>query len=604
MSENKNEELPKSVIGFLDKYGAKLWDGVKSTYGKAKEESVLNWRLGYETYLDNVFQKYSYAKPFLSGNYPRLLSDFYVPLSVSCGDDFIEQVSIEDLTLTNKFSIIVANAGSGKTMLMRHLFVDTIDNKKVSHLPVFIELRELNNVDLTLYDLIKKRLRDNGFNFDDNYIEKAFEAGHFAIYLDGFDEISYEKRAKTNQQIQELADRFNKNYFVLSSRPDDSLNRWTLFDVWQVEPLNIEQACKLVEKTNEDKDLKEKFLKALKEELFKRHKSFLANPLLLSIMLFTYKDIAEIPQKLSTFYEQAYISLFSRHDAEKGGFSREKRSKLDIQDFRKLFSAFCFLTYRKNRFGDFSEVEMIEFLDKASKVSGIQVDKNCYLEDAIQAICLLVRDGLNITFSHRSFQEYFAAVFIEQITDSEKRNAVLFSILSQKQFGFSRNFWIQLLQISVDVYEKLVLYIIPKLEQAYDYIDGEISKQIHFEILSSLYGNISIEIEKEKKLISSTIKSNDSSSLIDVCSLLVRDSRAFNHRKKEFDKFFSFVTTTYGIEVEINIEEFFKTQEIYNIFNNGIYSKSSYFFQDIFNLKKQLIEKHKKQEELLYEDLI
>jgi len=42
----------------------------------------------------------------------------------------------------------------------------------------------------------------------------------------------------------------------------------------------------------------------------------------------------------------------------------------------------------------------------------IEFDSNDYLQDAEQAVCLLVEDGLLITFSHRSFQEYFVARFI------------------------------------------------------------------------------------------------------------------------------------------------------------------------------------------------
>ena len=54
MSETpqQNEQLAKSISGFLDKYGNKLFSGVKTVYKKAYDESRINWRLGYENYLE------------------------------------------------------------------------------------------------------------------------------------------------------------------------------------------------------------------------------------------------------------------------------------------------------------------------------------------------------------------------------------------------------------------------------------------------------------------------------------------------------------------------------------------------------------------------
>jgi hypothetical protein len=59
-----------------------------------------------------------------------------------------------------------------------------------------------------------------------------------------------------------------------------------------------------------------------------------------------------------------------------------------------------------------SGTEALEYFKQAQKLVGIQFNPNDYLKDAEQAVCLLVEDGMMITFTHRSFQEYFAAKFI------------------------------------------------------------------------------------------------------------------------------------------------------------------------------------------------
>ena len=69
-------------------------------------------------------------------------------------------------------------------------------------------------------------------------------------------------------------------------------------------------------------------------------KSFVSNPLLLSIFFFTYKHTPHIPKKLNLFYKNAYEALFERHDLSKDGFKRDKYTELDVQDFFKSFFMF------------------------------------------------------------------------------------------------------------------------------------------------------------------------------------------------------------------------------------------------------------------------
>lgn len=128
-------------------------------------------------------------------------------------------------------------------------------------------------------------------------------------------------------------------------------------------------------------------------------------------MLLTYGESADIPTKLSLFYNQAYEALFQRHDALKGGYQRDRRTSLDIQDFARVFAAFCLQTYDDRRFR-FSRSEALEYVRKAKTYVGLEVEDEHYLEDCLQAVCLLMEDGLSVVFSHRSFQEYFVAQYI------------------------------------------------------------------------------------------------------------------------------------------------------------------------------------------------
>ena len=167
----------------------------------------------------------------------------------------------------------------------------------------------------------------------------------------------------------------------------------------------------LVQKLPFDDPVKERFIDSLHNGLYEEHESFLSNPLLLSIMLLTFSDIAHIPSKLSIFYQQAYESLFQKHDALKGGFQRDRCTRLDIQDFERVFSAFCVQSYDQRQFS-FTRSQALQCFDQARNISCLEFDSEGVLQDSMQAVCLMIEDGLEIGFAHRSFQEFFVAKFI------------------------------------------------------------------------------------------------------------------------------------------------------------------------------------------------
>ncbi len=337
------------------------------------------------------------------------LYEFYVPTGISCGKQKYDSPSFSDVAGRNNFSIITGGGGSGKSILMRHLFLSALQpNGKV---PVFLELRDLNQTKRSILEFIEETLHDNHFKLDATYIDKALRGGHFALFFDGFDELSRKHRNDYAKQLQKFAKLYDKNVIIVSSRPDEEFSGWSNFSVFTLDPLTIDQASLLVTKTKFEDSFKNKFIRDLRSHLFKSHQSFLSNPLLLSIMLLMYGESADIPNKLNIFYNQAYEVLFQRHDALKSAFQRERVSKLNIQDFASIFAAFSIQSYDKRVF-QFTRSEALDYIEKARVITNVNVNAENYLSDAIQATCLLLEEGLSIVFAHRSFQEYFAARFI------------------------------------------------------------------------------------------------------------------------------------------------------------------------------------------------
>src|SRR5688500_16166386 len=268
-------DLNKVVVEFVNHHLENFYNTGTGILKGARDSIRLRLNKSYKEYLLCVTERYSKAKSFFIRNEPTSLYSFYVPMDISCGNRKIKSTSFHELVSQNPRSVITGTGGSGKSMLMRHLFLDAVVNKH--KVPVLLELRRLNTSGQTLTEFAKETLRSNHFSLDDEYIDKAIKAGHFAFLIDGFDELSSSLRKSISKQIVQLGDKYDKNHLIVSSRPDIEFTAWQAFTVFRIDPLTLHQACDLVDKLPFDAEVKSKFHRHLRNSLFKKHQSFLSN---------------------------------------------------------------------------------------------------------------------------------------------------------------------------------------------------------------------------------------------------------------------------------------------------------------------------------------
>jgi predicted NACHT family NTPase len=186
------------------------------------------------------------------------------------------------------------------------------------------------------------------------------------------------------------------------------------------------QTLELIRKIRYDKAIKRKFIDRLRSNLFTTHTSFLSNPLLAIMMLLTFDQFAEIPDKMHLFYEQAFDTLFSRHDAMKEGYKRTLHCDCSIDVFKKYLSYFCLASYYEEKF-EFNESEALDYITKGLKVEPSSIQPSKFLQDLVESVCILQKEGLAFTFTHRSFQEFFAAYCLARV-NSEPTGEILMKI--------------------------------------------------------------------------------------------------------------------------------------------------------------------------------
>ncbi len=364
----------------------------------------------FQEYFKTAINRYVETKTILYREKPVYIYDFYINVELSDNKNFtILTKDINQIILNGNRILITGIAGCGKSTLLKHLFLNTIETQ--NFIPIFIELRYINESKATFIDFILKRIEELKFNLEKKYFEKLLESGYFIFLFDGFDEINPKKIDKVTNEIIKLTTKYEKNYYIVSSRPDEKFISWDNFNELKVLPFTKVKSLELINKLDYDIDFKEKFYDIFKKELYNKHQSFLSNPLLVTIMIMTYERNLDIPDKMHLFYEHVFEVLYIRHEVVKGMYRRNMYANLEIDDFKNVLSAFCILSYFNNQI-NFTETEVIKYLKDSRKITHIQYSERQFFYDLLKSLCLIVQDGLFYTFAHRAFQEYFSALFI------------------------------------------------------------------------------------------------------------------------------------------------------------------------------------------------
>jgi len=408
------EVMTESVKSLFSNFTNKI----RKYFKDEKNKADIDFGDAFISYLRSTKERYGKIKTLLYRHEPKPIHSFYECIGVQCGQKIIDTCCVNNVIDIGHKLIITGTGGIGKTIMLKHFFLDCINQKEL--VPVLIELRGLNDLevkDVSMYSYIVNNLNMFGLSLENEYFEYSLIEGCYLILFDGYDEIKSSIKDTVSKQIIELSNKYNSNYYIMSSRPSPGFVGWHDFTELSAVPLSKKQALSLVTKIEYDDVIKDKFYKQLDDSLFEKYKSFASNPLLLTIMLLTFENQASIPDKLNDFYEQAFTALFHAHDALKGAYKREILCKLGCEDFKKVFSYFCFKTFFESKY-EFTEAQMTKYLERAKIKVDIRFNSECFINDLTNSVCMLVQDGLNYRFSHRSFQEYFAALYFKQLDDT------------------------------------------------------------------------------------------------------------------------------------------------------------------------------------------
>lgn len=470
------------------------------------------------------YKRNFYSKTILHRAAPKPLNEFYQPLFIkelkkgTGASARISTASAKKLFSKWNYITLIGSAGSGKSTIVKYLFVNCFEEEY--KIPIKIELRYLNEYKGSLNEFIFNEIfKFQKLGFSNTIIDRLLDSDGFIFFLDGYDEINSTIKSQTTKDIDAFVKKYPNNKYVITSRPHTSIDLLPMFTNFMVTDLDDNEIASFVKKQipSSESELAEKIIKAIFKKENTGYKSFLSNPLLLSMFVLTFQSYSDIPKKRSEFYYQVFDTLFSVHDSmSKLAYVREKLCGLSKEQFEEVLELFSFVSYFEEKF-IFPPRYLEDKLSQIKKIkSKLSFDTQPFIEDLQVAIGILNKEGLDYTFPHRSLQEYFAASYIEGLGVENKKNLYEklkrdiqsnYSILLTKDHFFN-------LLIEID-YNNCSRYLsIPLIEEAYyslskiEKIDEAIAYEYYAKLLLPFYillKTLELHIDIHKEIIDEEI---------------------------------------------------------------------------------------------------
>lgn len=416
------------------------------------------------------------VKTFYQINESIDLHKFYVPTRVENVNtivDSIEKIDSSSIALEG-------TVGQGKSIFMRYLTYQEA-NRGV-RVPVFFELRRLNEKQ-TLEDAISTLISNWIPLFTKDHFDKIASSGEVILFLDGFDEIAQEDVSRLINEIEGWYERYPNMQLVISTRPEAEIQKSNPMKVYKLAEYEFYEQKQLIKKLVLDEEFQENLIKNIEKSSLEI-KELLKTPLMVTLFVKQYEASLKIPKNQNEFYENLFYNIASLHDNTKAGYIRKLNSSLDISKLQEVFEEFCFITGNEQKLV-FSKKETIEKIKQCLNKQNINDNPENVLKDFSTVVCLLLKDGSEYSFIHRSIQEYFYSSFISH-KSPEAKKVFYNKVLSDENFFLRMENTISFLEIidSYNYYKDFKVKILNRCIEDYNinYLDNDIYKNCYLHL--------------------------------------------------------------------------------------------------------------------------
>lgn len=455
--------LRPAITEIFKRISPYLTKKAKGAYLVANTEKALN-------NLEQRFETVLKVRTIYETRKPTHISEFYYPTKVSWNDSAYTINQISDVKISNNI-LVVGTIGHGKSMFMRHITLNEVISKRT--LPIFFELRRLKKKEKLITALTENLtdLFDIEINNDDFYT--LARDGILTLFLDGFDEISdFEVINEIIRDLESWSTRFPHMRIVCSSRPDSALQNSPHFFPIKICNYDENDQNNFLYNLTKDHNITAQLMEKISKSSMSMQQ-LLCTPLMLTLFLKTYEVKLKTPLNLSEFYADLFDVLMNRHDALKAPFNRGRFIDLEDSILQDIFEEFCLYTKNNGNKLTFSRSYLKDGLEESVKILQISIDPKNLIEEFTKNICLILQDGNDYSFIHKSIQEFFVANLIKSFDIEYLKDfyTQMRCIEASQEYSIELAFLRELDKLNYTKH-----YLIPNLSYFLSHYNGEISK--------------------------------------------------------------------------------------------------------------------------------
>lgn len=311
---------------------------------------------------------------------------------------------------------VLGKPGAGKTTFLKYIALQCVKGE-LPKIPFLIRLHEwANDGLLDLLSNLTQQITNHGLEEAELLVTHWLQSGLAVVLFDGLDEIAQDN--SLNQQAVEKLKQFARYYFtcqiVITCRIAANQYRFEQFQLVEVADFNDEQMRKFVSYWfANDEITRNAFLTQYFDQQDERFRELGNNPLLLSLLCLGFTG--QFPKNRGLLYEDALQQLLEDWNESKGIDRAEDAVYRDLSTTNKkaMFAQLAYQMINRKQY----YIPARELTQWLSNYLQPHVEQQVQGREILRAIVaqygILIERARGIySFSHLSFQEYFAARYI------------------------------------------------------------------------------------------------------------------------------------------------------------------------------------------------
>lgn len=417
------------------------------------------------------------------------LAKFYYPSKIKSSTQPPKVVSrLEDFSYDGNL-VVRGIVGQGKSTFVRYLAACELELG--NRLPVFVELRRLTPQQSVVQAVIEEMKNLGLEDASEDIVDHLGKTSRLVLLLDGFDELGEEQVTAVVQELESLSVRNPNLRMIVTSRPENAIERSPHFRVFDLAPLAPGEYARVVERITRKQALAEEIVNGVNQaqESIAR---LLTTPLMVSLLVVHWRVGHGVPENRVAFYDPLFMLLLNRHDSAKAGYRRRRASKLSDSQLLTFFNCLCFIT-RRDGVSAMRENALNAAAARALKWCNLEGTPDAAVDDVRRITCLILKDGLDeYRFLHKSVQEFHSACCVRDQSDALASD---FYISMQRRWAD----WEQELQFLRTIHQERYdrYFAVPMLDQVVSTLVGAQPSELGRALIARLTARVMLRPEPQ-----------------------------------------------------------------------------------------------------------